>query len=149
MIGIAYLIFGLAVVLAATGRPAAWLRGLDDRRQQVARAVAVVVATILGMLGVGVLALNLVPDIDQEPLAWLISGLCIAGSVLYGLGAVSWYRRTALLLRVGGWLLLTVALCIPSTLTLALPLVGVLVPTLTTIVDTREESTSPLPSSSG
>jgi hypothetical protein len=146
MIGGAYLILGISVVLAASGRPAAWLRGLDAQRQQVVRVVAMVPATILGLLGVSVLALNLVPETDQEPLAWLISGLCIAGSVLYGLGVLSWYERTARLLRVVGWLLLAVALCIPSILTLALPLVAVLVPTLTAIVDMRERPTSPLPS---
>jgi hypothetical protein len=71
-------------------------------------------------------------------LPWLIGLAAIGGSILYGVGLLSWWGGTAFMLRLLGWLLMTLALAIPSTMTLALPLVALLVPTLVTIGDERQ-----------
>jgi hypothetical protein len=50
----------------------------------------------------------------------------VAGSALYAIGATIWTGMAAYRLRELGWVLTAIALGIPSTLTLAVPLVALL-----------------------
>jgi hypothetical protein len=60
----------------------------------------------------------------------LLFGSLIGGSAVYTVGALMWHGPSAFWWRVAGWCGLVVALAIPTMLTLALPLVGLLAFTL-------------------
>ncbi len=129
----AYLLLFLAIVWMALQGRGPWLSRLDQRRQQNARTLAMIPTVLLVVLGVVIVALQGRGDAPHSALSWLIAALTLAGSLLYGLGVLAWYGRPAFLLRVIGWAMLVVALVIPSTATLALPLVALLVPTLAVV----------------
>lgn len=126
----AYLLLFLAIVWMALQGRDPWLSRLDPRRQQTARTLAMIPTVLLVVLGVMIVGLQVGGDAPHTALAWLIAALTLAGSLLYGLGVLVWDGRRGFLLRVSGWAMLVVALVIPSTATLALPLVALLVPTL-------------------
>ncbi len=129
----AYLLLLLAVVWMALRLPDPWLSRLNVRRQQTARTLVMIPTVLLVVLGVIIVGLQVGRDAPHSALAWLIAALTLAGSLLYGLGVLAWDGRRAFLLRAIGWAMLVVALVIPSTATLALPLVALLVPTLAVV----------------
>jgi hypothetical protein len=57
----------------------------------------------------------------------------LAGALLYAIGLGVWLDRTAFALRLSGWVLMAAALVVPSTLTLALPVVAAMLVTVATI----------------
>ena len=126
----AYLLLLLAIVWMALQGRDPWLSRLNPRRQQTARTFAMIPAVLLVVLGVAIVGLQVLGDAPHSVLSRLIAALTLAGSLLYGLGVLVWDGRRAFLLRISGWGMLVVALVIPSTATLALPLVALLVPTL-------------------
>jgi hypothetical protein len=131
MILFAYAIALLAVAwaLAARGRP--WILGLDEERQQRIRLAGMAIAVLVGVAGVAVVWVQATGEAaDQEVLPWAIGAALIVGGVVYGAGLLAWRGPRALALRLAGWALMTLAFGVPSTLTLALPLVALLVPTL-------------------
>lgn len=142
MIFVAYLLLLLAVVWMARQLPNPWLSRLNVRRQQTARTVAMIPAVLLVVLGVMLVGLQVGRDGPHSALSWLIAAMTLAGSLLYGLGVLAWDGRPAFLLRVIGWAMLVVALVIPSTATLALPLVALLVPTLAVVRTERTQGRS-------
>jgi hypothetical protein len=74
-----------------------------------------------------VLFVSLAPQRDDATtVGGLLVAAGVAGSALYAIGAAVWTGTTAYRLREVGWILTAFAFGIPSTLTLALPLVGVL-----------------------
>jgi hypothetical protein len=133
MIDGAYLLLLLAIVWMALQLPNPWLSRLEVRRQQTVRTVAMIPAVLLAVLGVIIVGLQVGGEAPHSALSWLIAAMTLAGSLLYGLGVLAWNGRPAFLLRVIGWVMLVVALVIPSTATLALPLVALLVPTLAVV----------------
>lgn len=133
MINGAYLLLLMAIVWMALQLPNPWLSRLDERRQQTVRTVAMIPAVLLVVLGVIIVGLQVGGEAPHSALSWLVAAMTLAGSLLYGLGVLAWHGRPALVLRVIGWAMLVVALVIPSTATLALPLVALLVPTLAVV----------------
>jgi hypothetical protein len=84
--------------------------------------VTAVVAT-----GVVVLGLQLGGDDHPHVLGWTVGAAVSLGGVVYAAGLLAWRGGQALGLRILGWVLMVMALVIPSTLTLGLPLVALLV----------------------
>ena len=100
---------------------------------------------IVARLGLGALSLALAPvgliplgeDNDtyssqpewQQDLSSSIGILVIGGAAMYVAGIVRWEGRGPFWLRLVGWLGILVGLMIPSTLSLLLPIAGVLVAT--------------------
>src|SRR6266540_4046832 len=120
MILFAYAIALLAVAWAVASRGRPWILRLDERRQQLIRLAGV---AVIWVQATGEAA-------DQAVLPWTIGAALIVGSVVHGAGLVAWQGSRAVALRLVGWALMTLAFSVPSTLTLALPLVALLVPTL-------------------
>jgi hypothetical protein len=140
MVLVAYAILAGAVAWGLARRRHPWiLERLDEPGRQRVRVSAVVPAVLVGVAGFAVIGLA-AREGTGEVLPWLIGLAAIGGSILYGAGLLSWWGGTAFVLRLMGWLLMALALAIPSTLTLALPLVALLVPTLVTIGGERQPS---------
>jgi hypothetical protein len=85
------------------------------------------VVTLFISLTILLLNVTLVPQQhDATSVGTLIVGGGVVGSALFAIGAANWTGTAAFSLRTIGWLLTAIVFAIPSTLTLGLPLVGVL-----------------------
>lgn len=129
----AFLVLLLALAWLARQVRDPWLPRLGERRRQSVRTVLVIPTVLLVVLSFAIVGLQLRWDASPSAVSWLIAATALTGSVLYGFGLLVWEGRHAFLARAVGWALLVAALAIPSTVTLALPLVAVLVPTLAVI----------------
>jgi hypothetical protein len=80
-----------------------------------------------------------------------VGSTMLVGALLYAVGLGLWLDRTALGLRLSGWMLMAAALVVPSTLTLALPVVAAMVVTVANIPSGRgtQRSTLGRPSDGG
>jgi hypothetical protein len=67
---------------------------------------------------------------DSTTLAYVLTGAICAGAVIYVAATALGYGQLALLLRWLGWVAMTLPLIVPSTLSLALPIVAALGVTL-------------------
>jgi hypothetical protein len=89
------------------------------------RALAVVLAAGFLALGLILLARN-----SPTALGIVLLAALTLGALVYLCGIGVWRGRAAQLCRVAGWGAMAAALAVPSTLSLALPLLVVLAPTL-------------------
>ncbi len=80
--------------------------------------------------GAGLWLTHLAGQPQATRLAYLLTGTICAGAATYLLGTLLADGRTALQLRWFGWILMTVPLLIPSTFSLALPIMALLASTL-------------------
>ena len=128
LVAYAFLAVVTAWVLGPRGGP--WLLRLSEPGQQRVQLAAGVLDTVVGALGVAVLGLQLRAADHVHVLGWMIGALISLGAVAYAAGLLAWRGGQAVGLRILGWVLMVIALVIPSTLTLALPLVALLATTL-------------------
>ena len=121
MIPLAYALFLLIVVGLISIRIAGYAGNVEGRLGLAALAAAFGVG---GAMGIIATALNEGTP-AEEPIAWLIWSLLLGGGAV--VAASTWVDRRRLLgPRALGTAAAVTALAIPSTLTLALPLAGVL-----------------------
>ncbi len=118
-----------------------WLARASTARQLALRVSATAITLAFAVAGVALL-----PGQHDPLLPGMVLALSlIAGGVLYCSGIGLWRGLVAYKLRVAGWVLLVLALVVPSTLTLALPIAAILVLALVPIYgDGRQRSTRPL-----
>jgi hypothetical protein len=120
--------FLVGVIAWAFGRRGGpWILRLSELGQQRVRLAAGMLATAVGAMGIAVLGLQLGGDDHAHVLGWTIGAAVSLGGVVYAAGLLAWRGGQALGLRILGWVLMVTALAIPSTLTLGLPLVALLV----------------------
>ena len=122
----ALVLFGL--VYYAVRRRNRWGASLDER-PSVIRAVTAVLAAAIAA-GAAFWLTHLAGSPDQYAPAYAITAAVCAGALLYLAGTLIWHGRVALSLRWVGWVILIVPLLIPSTFSLALPIVAGLALTL-------------------
>ena len=138
MLDIAYLVFLIALVWAVIRRRRPWIRRVSGAGQQGLRLTTMVLAIAIGSLGCLVIAIQ--PPGQHGIYRWLgyaVGSTMLVGALLYAIGLVVWLDRSALALRLSGWMLMAAALVVPSTLTLALPVVAAMVVTLADIPSGR------------
>jgi hypothetical protein len=128
---LAYVFLAGVVAWTLGRRDAPWVHGLAAPGRRRVRLAAGILDTAVGAAGIAVLGLQL--GGPAHALGWAIGGALVLGSVVYAAGLLAWRGGQALGLRVLGWVLMAAALVIPSTLTLGLPLVALLAPTLAPI----------------
>ena len=134
MIDIAYLVLLIAIVWAIIRRRRPWIRTVSAAGQQLLRLTAMALVLAVGSLGALVIAIQ--PPGQHgiyRGLGYAIGSTMLAGALLYALGLCLWRDRTAFALRLSGWVLMAAALVVPSTLTLALPVVAAMLVTVATI----------------
>jgi len=133
---LAYYAFLAGVMVWALGRQGEpWVLRLSEPGQQRVRLAAGMLDVAVGALGIAVLGLQLG---DHAHVAgWMIGGAVSLGSILYAAGLLAWRGGRALGLRVFGWVLMVAAFMFPSTLTLGLPLVALLVVVLAPIPEQK------------
>lgn len=100
------------------------LLGTRSATQSAVRAASAVIGAAFGVIGA------LLLDQQDSALGGAIIGALIVGSILYLTGVAMWRGTAALRVRSIGYLLLVLALFVPSTLTLGLPVAALLVVTL-------------------
>jgi Integrase core domain len=110
-----------------------WILRLSEPGQKRVRLAAGMLATAVGAMGIAVLGLQLGGDDHAHVLGWTIGAAVSLGGFVYAAGLLAWRGGQALGLRILGWVLMVTALAIPSTLTLGLPLVALLVVALAPI----------------
>jgi hypothetical protein len=145
MLDLAYLVLLIALVWAVIRRRRPWISRVSAASQQALRLTAMVLAIAIGMLGCLVIAIQ--PPGQHGIYRWLgyaVGSTTLVGALLYAIGLVVWLDRSALALRLSGWMFMAAALVVPSTLTLALPVVAAMVVTLATIPSGREPQRSTL-----
>ena len=152
MIDVAYLVFLIALVLVVIRRRRPWISRVSGAGQQGLRLIAMVLAIGVGSLGMLVVAIQ--PPGQHGIYRWLgyaVGSTMLVGALLYAVGLGLWLDRTALGLRLSGWMLMAAALVVPSTLTLALPVVAAMVVTVANIPSGRgtQRSTLGRPSDGG
>jgi hypothetical protein len=138
MIDVAYLVFLIALVWAVIGRRRPWIRRVGGASQQGLRLTAMVLAIAIGSLGCLVIAIQ--PPGQHGIYRWsgyAVGSTMLVGALLYAIGLGVWLDRTALALRLSGWMLMAAGLVVPSTLTLALPVVAAMAVTLADIPSGR------------
>jgi hypothetical protein len=134
MIDVAYLVFLIALVWAVIRRRRPWIRRVGGAGQQALRLTTLALAIAIGALGCLVVAIQ--PPGQQGIYRWLgyaAGSTLLAGALLCSIGLCIWLDRPAFALRLSGWMLMAAALVVPSTLTLALPVVAAMVVTLANI----------------
>jgi hypothetical protein len=109
------------IVWAFGRRGGPWVLRLSESGQQRVRLAAAVSA-----MGIAVLGMQLGGDDHAHVLGWTIGAAVNLCGVVYAAGLLAWQGGQALGLRILGWVLMVMALVIPSTLTLGLPLVALL-----------------------
>jgi hypothetical protein len=120
--------FLVGVVAWAFGRRGGpWILRLSAPGQQQVQLAAGMLATAVGAMGMAVLGLQLGGGDHAHALGWTVGAAVSLGGVVYATGLLAWRGGQALGLRILGWVLMVTALVIPSTLTLGLPLVALLV----------------------
>jgi hypothetical protein len=91
----------------------------------------------LAVAGLGVMLIAVQAPEEQSGIyrwsGYAVGAALLGGALLYAAGVYRWYGRTAFALRLWGWVLVTAALAVPSTLTLALPLAAAMVVTVATV----------------
>jgi hypothetical protein len=112
------------VVLAAFLSRGSAIR-LLRRSEFGARLFGTIGATVTASVALLVISMN-----DPTTLGLIVLLMLLLGSILSLCGFVLWHERTGFALRLAGWLLVVVALAVPSTLTLLLPLAALLAITL-------------------
>lgn len=122
------ILFDYALLVGAMGwvatRGRSWR--IEPKSLEISlRALAVVLAA--GFLAVGMILLARNPPTGLG--AVMLVALTL-GALVFLCGIGVWRGRTAQLCRVAGWGVMAAALAVPSTLSLALPLLVVLAPTL-------------------
>jgi hypothetical protein len=119
--------FLAGVIVWAFGRRGGpWILRLSEPGQQRVRLAAALLATAVSAMGIAVLGLQLGGDDHAHVLGWTIGAAVSLGGAVYAAGLLAWREGQALGLRILGWVLMVMALVIPSTLTLGLPLVALL-----------------------
>jgi hypothetical protein len=134
MLDIAYLVFLIALVWAVIRRRRPWIGRVSGAGQQALRLTALVLAIAIGSLGCLVIAIQ--PAGQHGIYRWwgyAIGSTMLVGALTYAIGLCVWLDRTAFALRLSGWILMAAALVVPSTLTLALPVVAAMAVTLANI----------------
>jgi hypothetical protein len=132
---LAYAFLAGVMVWALGRRGGPWVLQLSEPGQQRVRLAAGTLDVAVGALGIAVLGLQLG---DHAHVAgWIIGGAVSLGGVLYAAGLLAWRGGRALGLRVLGWVLMVAAFMFPSTLTLGLPLVALLVVVLAPIPEQK------------
>ena len=142
MLLLAY-VFLAGMIAWTLGRPGGpWVLRLGEPGQQRVRLAAGMLDTAVGALGIALLV-QLAGGDHALVLGWTIGAAVSLGSILYAAGLLAWRGGQALGLRVLGWVLMVVALAIPSTLTLGLPLVALLALTLAPIPQQKAAQRGP------
>jgi hypothetical protein len=119
--------FLAGVIVWAFGRRGGpWILRLSAPGQQRVRLAAAMLVTAVSAMGIAVLGLQLGGDDHAHVLGWTIGAAVSLGGAVYAAGLLAWRGGQALGLRILGWVLMVMALVIPSTLTLGLPLVALL-----------------------
>jgi hypothetical protein len=152
MLDLAYLVFLIALVWAVSRRRRPWISRVSAASQQALRLTAMVLAIAIGSLGCLVIAIQ--PPGQHGIYRWLgyaVGSTMLVGALLYAIGLVIWLDRSAFALRLSGWMFMAAALVVPSTLTLALPVVAGMVVTVADIPSGRgpQRSTLGRPSDGG
>jgi hypothetical protein len=152
MLDLAYLVFLIALVWAVIRRRRPWISRISAASQQALRLIAMVLAIAIGSLGCLVIAIQ--PPGQHGIYRWLgyaVGSTMLVGALQYAVGLGIWLDRPAFALRLSGWMLMAAALVVPSTLTLALPVVAAMVVTLANIPSGRgpQRSTLGRPSDGG
>lgn len=145
MLDLAYLVLLIALVWAVIRRRRPWISRVSAASQQALRLTAMVLAIAIGSLGCLVIAVQ--PPGQHGIYRWLgyaVGSTMLVGALLYAIGLVVWLDRSALALRLSGWMLMAAALVVPSTLTLALPVVAAMVVTLADVPSGRLIASSSL-----
>jgi hypothetical protein len=139
-----YALFLGIAALALVANPEHWSR----YTQLAVRAVTGVVALAAG--GVATLLLTGGFGDTHTTEARLLLGAIAAGSVLYLGGLSLWRGPLPFALRVTGWILLVVPALVPSTLSLALPLLATLSLAISPVrsVDSKNQPLKPASESS-
>lgn len=121
MILVAYLSLVGAIFWLLRGEGHDWIERFRPRVVMSIRIATSLIAVLLQLVG----ALVLVGAASElNALTITLAVAIIGGGFLYFQGVVLWRRQGAYSLRVVGWCLVAAALSVPSTLTLALPLVA-------------------------
>ena len=100
-------------------------------------------ATAVSAMGIAVLGLQLGGDDHTHMLGWTIGVAVSLGGAVYAAGLLAWRGGQALGLRILGWVLMVMALMIPTTLTLGLPLVALLAVALAPIPEQVTQDREP------
>jgi hypothetical protein len=131
------------VIVWAFGlRGGPWILRLGEPGQQRVRLAAAMLVTAVSAMGIAVLGLQLVGD-HAHVLGWTIGAAVSLGGAVYAAGLLAWRGGQALGLRILGWVLMVMALVIPSTLTLGLPLVALLAVALAPIPERVAQDREP------
>jgi hypothetical protein len=130
---LAYALLAGVIAWGLGRRGGPWVLRIGEPGQQRVRLAAGMLDTAMGAIGVAVLGLQFGGGDHALVLGWTIGAAVSLGSIVYTAGLLAWRGGQALGLRVVGWVLMVVALAIPSTLTLGLPLVALLALTLAPI----------------
>jgi hypothetical protein len=145
MLDVAYLVFLIAIVWAVIRRRRPWIGRVSGAGQQGLRLIAMVLAIAIGSLGC--LVITIQPPGQHGIYRWLgyaVGSTMLVGALLYAIGVGVWLDRPAFALRLSGWILMAAALVVPSTLTLALPVVAALVVTVANLPSGRGPQRSTL-----
>ena len=130
MLILAYIVPIAVVAWMLARRRRSWLQPLAPGIQELIRFGLLMLALLGVAGGAWGIGLRLVEEGEEGANAWLALVLFAAlalGAALYASGVVVWRGPLALRLRRVGWILVVVALAVPSTLTLALPVAALLV----------------------
>ena len=137
MLLFAYAFLAVVTAWVLGPRRGPWLLQLSDPGQRRVRLATGVLDAAVGALGVAVLGLQLGAADQAHVVGWAIGGLVSLGAAVYAAGLLAWRGGQAAGLRILGWALMVIALVIPSTLTLVLPLVALLATTLARLPEQR------------
>jgi len=140
---LAYVFLAGVIAWALGRRGGPWILRLREPGQQRVRLAAGMLDTAVGAIGIAVLGLQLGGDDHALVLGWTIGAAVSLGSIVYAAGLLAWRGGQAPSLRVLGWVLMVAAFVIPSTLTLGLPLVALLVLTLAPIPQQKVAQSGP------
>jgi hypothetical protein len=135
MLAYAFLVVVTAWLLGPRRGP--WILRLSEPDQQRVRLAAGVLDAAVGAMGLAVLGLQFGAADQAHVAGWMIGGLVGLGAVAYAAGLLVWRGGRPVRLRILGWALMVTALAIPSTLTLALPLMALLAATLARLPEQR------------
>jgi hypothetical protein len=135
MLDLAYLVLLGAVAWAVVQRRRPWVRRLSGPGRRRLRLVMMLLTVAVAGLGILLIAVQ-APEEQSGIYRWsgyAVGATLVVGALLYAVGLYRWHGRAAFALRLSGWLLVTAALAVPSTLTLALPLAAAMVVTVAAV----------------
>jgi amino acid transporter len=113
-----------ALVVFSVRKRDRWRRR-EEEIPVLVRALAAVLAAAIAA-GAALWLAHLANEPDETNLAYLLTGTIAVGAVIYLVGVVPSHGRLALRARWVGWILMTLPLLVPSTFSLALPIVALL-----------------------